>query len=89
MLDDPDWRPDDQRSADDVRIAFGRRSPQRGGDALPLTSLEPRDVLARSVLGLSLRGETAAASRRERRNDKYRHVCRRSRETFERDWALK
>jgi hypothetical protein len=32
----------------------------------------------------------AAASRRERRNDKHRHVCRWSRETrlVERDWAL-
>jgi len=52
MPDDPDWRPDDQRSADDVRIAFGRPSLGRGGDALPLTNLELRDVLARSVLGI-------------------------------------
>jgi hypothetical protein len=81
-------RPDDRRSADDVRIAFGGPRLGRGGDALPLTNLEPRDVLARSVLGLLLRDEMAAASRRERRNDKYRHVCRRSRETVERDWAL-
>jgi hypothetical protein len=90
MPDDPDRRSHDQRSADDVRIAFDRPNPGRGGDALPLTNLEPRDVLARSVLGLSLRAEMAATSRRERRNAKYRHVCRRSREMrlVERDWQL-
>ena len=48
MPDDPDRHSYDQRSADDVWIAFGRPSPGRGGDALPLTNLEPRDVLARS-----------------------------------------
>jgi hypothetical protein len=55
-----------------------------------VTNLEARGVLARSVLGLSLREEMAAASQRERRNDKYRYVCRWSRETrfVERDWAL-
>jgi len=81
LPDDPDRRSYDHRNADDVRIAFGRPSPGRGGDALPLTNLEPRDLLARSVLGSSLRDEMGAASRRERRNDKYRHGCRRSRET--------
>ena len=38
----------DRRSADDVRSAFDRLSLEFGGDALPLTNLEPRDVLARS-----------------------------------------
>ena len=48
LPDDPDRCPDDQWSADDVRIAFDWPNPGRGGDALPLTNLEPRDVLARS-----------------------------------------
>jgi hypothetical protein len=48
MPDDPDRCPDDQRSADDVRIAFGRPSPRRGGDALPMTNLEACDVRAGS-----------------------------------------
>jgi len=70
MLDDPDRCADDHRNADDVRIALGRTLPGRGGDALPLTNREPRDALVRSVLGLSLRDEMSAASRREHRNDK-------------------
>jgi hypothetical protein len=84
----PDRRAYDQGDADHVRVAFDRHTTGQAGSRLPLTNLEPRDVLASSVLGLSLRDEMAAASRRERRNDKYRHVCRRSRETVERDWAL-
>jgi hypothetical protein len=48
LPDDPDRRSYDQWSADDVRIAFDWPNPRRGGDALPLSNLEPRDVLARS-----------------------------------------
>ena len=43
--DDPDRRSHDQRSADDVRIAFGRASPGHGGDALPLTNLDARQIV--------------------------------------------
>ena len=44
MRGDPDRCPYDRGSADDVRSAFGRQSPGRGGDALPLINLEKRDV---------------------------------------------
>jgi hypothetical protein len=44
MRDDPDRCSYDRGGADDVRIAFGRQSLGRGGDALPLTNLEARDV---------------------------------------------
>jgi hypothetical protein len=45
MPDDSDRRSHDQRSADDVRIAFGWPSPGRGGDALPLTNLDAREIV--------------------------------------------
>ena len=44
MPEHPDRCSYDRGSADDVRIAFGRQSPGRGGDALPLINLEKRDV---------------------------------------------
>jgi hypothetical protein len=50
MPDDPDRRSYDQRSADDVRIAFGRPSPRRGGDALPMTNLEARQIVRRHAI---------------------------------------
>ena len=40
MRGDPDRCPYDRGSADDVRSAFGRQSPGRGSDALPLINLE-------------------------------------------------
>jgi hypothetical protein len=42
MLDDPDRCPYDRGSADDVRSAFDRLSPELGSDALPLTHLAER-----------------------------------------------
>jgi hypothetical protein len=44
MRDDPDRYPHHHGSADDVRSAFERPGPGRGGDALPLINLEKRDV---------------------------------------------
>src|SRR5262249_36120583 len=38
MCDDPEWYPHDRGSADDVRSAFDRSSPEHGSDALPLTN---------------------------------------------------
>jgi hypothetical protein len=40
----------DHRSAVDVRSAFDRQTRELDGDALPLTNLEERDVLARSAV---------------------------------------
>src|SRR5216684_4716387 len=54
MRGDPDRCPYDRGSADDVRSAFGRQSPGRGGDALPLINLEKRDV--RLLLWAALSG---------------------------------
>jgi hypothetical protein len=45
MPDDPDRRSYDQRSADNVRIAFDRPNPGRGVDALPLINLEAREIV--------------------------------------------
>jgi hypothetical protein len=42
MRDDPDRCPYDHGSADDVRSAFDRLSPELGSDALPLTNLGER-----------------------------------------------
>src|SRR5262249_57486806 len=38
MCDDPERYPHDRGSADDVRSAFDRLSPEHGSDALPLTN---------------------------------------------------
>jgi len=42
MRDDSDRCPYDRGSADDVRSAFDRLSPEPGSDALPLTNLAER-----------------------------------------------
>src|SRR5262245_54179112 len=47
MCNDPERCPHDRGSADDVRSAFGRLSPEHGSDPLPLTSLAAR--LRRSI----------------------------------------
>jgi hypothetical protein len=44
MPEHPDRCSYDRGSADDVRIAFGRQSSGRGGDALPLIILEKRPL---------------------------------------------
>jgi hypothetical protein len=50
MRDDPDRCPYDHGSADDVRSAFDRLSPELGSDALPLTRLATCDRRRRRSL---------------------------------------
>jgi len=56
MRGDPDRCPYDRGSADDVRSAFGRQSPGRGGDALPLINLERSTMNQQAVQERRRRG---------------------------------
>jgi hypothetical protein len=56
MRGDPDRCPYDRGSADDVRSAFGRESPGRGGDALPLINLERSTMNQQAVQERRRRG---------------------------------
>src|SRR5260221_1897598 len=56
MRGDPDRWPYDRRRADDVPSAFGRQSPGRRGDALPLINLERSTMNQQAVQERRRRG---------------------------------
>src|SRR5215831_5471906 len=62
MRDDSDRCPYDRGSADDVRSAFDRLSPEPGSDALPLTNLAERSKSIPARRAATLRCACQAAT---------------------------